>query len=165
MERSLQEILQSYNDRSPLEEAYTIPASWYVDERVAALERQLVFGGTWQVVARADQLRQAGQFVTAQLAGEPLVVVRGADGQLRAFYNVCRHHAAAVVTEDSGSVSIFRCPYHGWSYGLDGSLKGAPEFEGVCGFDRGQNGLVAGAGGGVGAVRVREPRCVSSAAG
>ena len=113
MERSLQEILQSYNDKSPLEEAYTIPASWYVDERVAALERQFVFGGTWQVVARVDQLRQPGQFVTTQLAGEPLVVVRGADGQLRAFYNVCRHHAAAVVTRGGGkrqhlSVSVSR---------------------------------------------------------
>ncbi|HVP65309.1 MAG TPA: aromatic ring-hydroxylating dioxygenase subunit alpha, partial [candidate division Zixibacteria bacterium] len=72
----------------------------------------------------------------------PLVVVRSSDGQLRAFYNVCRHHAAAVVTEAEGSASIFRCPYHGWSYGLDGALKGAPEFEGVCHFDRGQNGLV-----------------------
>ena len=64
------------------------------------------------------------------------------DNQLRAFYNVCRHHAAAVVTEEQGTASILRCPYHGWSYGLDGSLKGAPEFEGVCGFDRAQNGLV-----------------------
>jgi phenylpropionate dioxygenase-like ring-hydroxylating dioxygenase large terminal subunit len=142
MERSLQEILQSYNDRSPLEEAFTIPASWYVEERVAALERQFVFGATWQAVARTDQLLQPGQFVTTQLAGEPLVVVRGNDGQLRGFYNVCRHHAAAVVNEAEGSASIFRCPYHGWSYGLEGALKGAPEFEGVCGFDRGQNGLV-----------------------
>ena len=107
MERSLQEILQSYNDRSPLEEAYTIPASWYVDERVAALERQFVFGGTWQVVARADQVQQPGQFVTTELAGEPLVVVRGTDGQLRAFYNVCRHHAATVVTEAIGKRQYF----------------------------------------------------------
>ena len=142
MERSLQEILQSYNDRSPLEEAYTIPASWYVDERVAALERQFVFGGTWQVVARADQVQEPGQFVATELEGEPLIVVRGGDGQLRGFYNVCRHHAAAVVTGASGNASIFRCPYHGWSYGLEGTLKGAPEFEGVCNFDRGQNGLV-----------------------
>ena len=85
MERSLQEILHSYNDKSPLEEAYTIPASWYVDERVAALERRHVFGGTWQVVARAEQVQKPGQFVTTELAGEPLVVVRGADGALRAF--------------------------------------------------------------------------------
>ena len=92
----------------------------------------------------------------AELAGEPLVIVRGSDGQLRAFYNVCRHHAAAVVTEEQGTASIFRCPYHGWSYGLDGSLKGAPEFEGVCGFDRSQNGLVPVRVEDVGAVRVRQ---------
>lgn len=142
MESSLREILYSYNDQSPLEEAFTIPAAWYVDERIAGLERRFVFGGTWQVVARLDQLQRPGEFVTTQLAGEPLVIVRSTDGQLRAFYNVCRHHAAAVVTEGKGSASIFRCPYHGWSYGLDGALKGAPEFEGVCSFDRTQNGLV-----------------------
>jgi len=142
MELSLREILLSYNDQSPLAEACTIPAAWYIDERIAQLERRNVFGWTWQVVARVDQLQRPGQFVTTQLAGEPLVVVRSADGQLRAFYNVCRHHAAAVVTEAEGDATIFRCPYHGWSYGLDGTLKGAPEFEGVCGFDRTQNGLV-----------------------
>jgi phenylpropionate dioxygenase-like ring-hydroxylating dioxygenase large terminal subunit len=142
MTSSLDEILASYDEGAPLDHAYTIPASWYVDERVAELERQSVFGQTWQPVGRAEQLRQPGSFVTTELAGEPLVVVRANDHRLRGFYNVCRHHAAAVVTEEQGSASIFRCPYHGWSYGLDGSLKGAPEFEGVCGFDRAQNGLV-----------------------
>jgi choline monooxygenase len=139
---SLHDILASYDDQAPLDHAYTIPASWYIDERVAELERQSVFGRTWQVVGRADQVRRPGDFVTAELAGEPLVVVRGSDQHLRAFYNVCRHHAAAVVTEQHGTANIFRCPYHGWSYGLDGSLKGAPEFEGVCSFDRSQNGLL-----------------------
>ena len=142
MDRSLQEILQAYNDQSPLEEAHTLPASWYVDDRVAALERQYVFGGTWQVVARVDQINKPGEFVTTQLAGEPLLIVRSDWGLLSAFYNVCRHHAAAVMSESEGTASIFRCPYHGWSYGLDGVLKGAPEFEGVCNFDRGKNGLV-----------------------
>lgn len=142
MEPSLHDLIASYNDQDPLERAHTIPASWYVDRRIAEVESQNVFGRTWQVVARVDQLVQAGNFVTAELAGEPLVIVRGADDQLRAFYNVCRHHAAAVVTEEHGKASIFRCPYHGWSYGLDGSLKGAPEFEGVCSFDRTQNGLL-----------------------
>jgi len=98
MEPSLQEILQSYNENSALKQAYTIPASWYVDERIAALERQYVFGGTWQVVAGVEQLKRAGQFVTRELAGEPIVVVRASDGELQAFYNVCRHHAAAVVS-------------------------------------------------------------------
>ena len=142
MDASLHQIVSSYNPRNPLEKAFTIPGSWYIDERVAALERRNVFGRTWQVVARADQLQERGQFVTAQLAGEPLVLVRGGDDQLRGFYNVCRHHAAAVVTQPCGHVDILRCPYHGWSYGLDGSLKGAPEFQGVCDFNRSKNGLV-----------------------
>src|SRR5664279_888768 len=139
MKPPLPEILRLYDDQSPLEEAHTIPASWYVDERVAQLERQFVFGGTWQVVGRVEQLREPGSFVTADVVGEPIVVVRAADGKLGAFYNVCRHHAAAVVTERAGAASggVLRCPYHGWSYGLDGALKGAPEFEGVCKFDRG----------------------------
>ena len=76
MESSLRAVLDSYNDQSPLEESYTIPAAWYVDERIASLERRHVFGGTWQVVARLDQVQRPGQFVTTQLAGEPLVVVR-----------------------------------------------------------------------------------------
>ena len=128
MDSSLHDILAAYDDQAPLEQACTIPASWYVDERIAELERQNVLGRTWQVMAGVDQVVRPGEFVTAELSGEPLVIVRGSDGQLRAFYNVCRHHAAAVVTEEHGTASIFRCPYHGWSYGLDGSLKGAPEF-------------------------------------
>ncbi len=139
---SLEAILSLYNERAPLAEASTIPAPWYVDARVADLERQTVFGRTWQMAGIASRVERPGQFITAEVAGEPVVVVRGNDGVLRAFYNVCRHHAAAVVTEAAGQASIFRCPYHGWSYGTDGSLKGAPEFEGVCNFDRGRNGLV-----------------------
>jgi len=142
MDTSLDKLLALYNEDAPLQEASTIPASWYTDARLAELERQKVFGRTWQPLARADQLASPGQYVTAELAGEPLLLVRGHDQQLRAFFNVCRHHAAAVATEEQGTASILRCPYHGWSYGLDGSLKGAPEFEGVCGFDRAQNGLL-----------------------
>ncbi len=140
--RSLEEIVAAYDAKAPLAEAATIPASWYVDERVAELERQTVFSRTWQVIGRVDQVEKPGQFVTAAIAGEPLVAVRGNDGILRAFYNVCRHHAAAVVTEPCGQASILRCPYHGWNYGLDGSLKGTPEFDGVKNFDRQDNGLV-----------------------
>jgi choline monooxygenase len=142
MDPSLNELLTLYNDEAALEEAYTIPAPWYTDERVAELERQNVFGCSWQPVARTDQVSTPGQYVTVELAGEPLLIVRGNDQKLRAFFNVCRHHAAAVATEEQGTTSLLRCPYHGWSYGLDGSLKGAPEFEGVCGFDRSQNGLL-----------------------
>ena len=139
---SVEEILASYDDRAPLSEASTIPAPWYVDSRIANLETVSVFSKTWQMIGRADQVSSPGQFVTATVAGEPVVAVRGTDGQLRAFYNVCRHHAAKVVTEPCGSASILHCPYHGWNYGLDGSLKGMPEFEGVKNFERRDNGLV-----------------------
>jgi choline monooxygenase len=142
MERSIRDVVNLYNPHDPLEEAWTIPAPWYFDERIAELERASVFSATWQVVGRTDQARENGQFFTAELAGEPLVVARGDDGQLRAFYNVCRHHAAAVVTEAQGCAKQFRCPYHGWTYGIDGALKGMVEFDGVCNFDRAKNGLV-----------------------
>jgi choline monooxygenase len=142
MERNVRDVVNLYNPLDPLEEAWTIPAPWYFDERIAALERASVFSATWQVVGRADQVRDNGQFFTAELSGEPLVVARGEDGHLRAFYNVCRHHAAAVVTEAQGCAKQFRCPYHGWTYGIDGALKGMVEFDGVCNFDRTKNGLV-----------------------
>jgi len=142
MQRTLHNILSLYDPSAPLEQAYTIPAPWYRDPRVAELERSGVFRATWQVVGRADQVRGRGQFFTADVAGEPIVVVRGDDEQLRAFYNVCRHHAAAVVPEAAGCAKQFRCPYHGWTYGIDGALKGMVEFEGVCNFDRAANGLV-----------------------
>jgi choline monooxygenase len=143
MSNSVRDILAIYNASAPLAEASTIPAPWYVDSRIAELEAGTVFSKTWQMVGRVEQVEQPGQFVTASVAGEPIVVVRGSDGILRGFYNVCRHHAAAVVTEPCGQASILHCPYHGWNYGLDGSLKGMPEFDGVKDFDRQRNGLVA----------------------
>jgi len=142
MQPSIEQILSSYDDQAPLSQASTIPATWYVDPRIAELERLSVFSKTWQLVARTDQVKAPGQFVSTTVAGEPIVVIRGNDGALRAFYNVCRHHAAAVVTEPCGQASLLHCPYHGWNYGLDGSLKGMPEFEGVENFDRAKNGLV-----------------------
>lgn len=141
MNISLSELLDLYNASAPLEEAYTIPAAWYLDERIERLERDHVFGRNWIAVGRVDQVAVPGQFFTIELAEEPLVVVRGSDGALRAFYNVCRHHAAAVANVPCGIVKHLRCPYHGWTYGLDGSLKGAPEFSGVCNFDRTKSGL------------------------
>ncbi len=142
MERDVRDLLNLYNPNDALDHAWTIPSPWYFDAGIHELEQQGVFAKTWQVLGRADQVRDKGNFFTADLAGEPIVVARGEDGQLRAFYNVCRHHAAAVVTEAAGCARQFRCPYHGWTYGNDGGLKGMVEFEGVCNFDRARNGLV-----------------------
>ena len=142
MDQTLKEILASYNDRAPLAEAHTIPAPWYTDARIAALEQQNVFSRTWQSVGRADQVEKPGQYLTATVAGEPIVVVRGSDNQLRAFFNVCRHHAMTVMTEPCGHTQHLRCPYHGWTYNLEGELRGMTEFEAVRDFDRAKNGLV-----------------------
>jgi choline monooxygenase len=142
MEPTLKEILASYNAAAALPDAHTIPSSWYTDPRIAQLELQNVFSRAWQAVGRTAQVEKPGQYVTASVAGEPVVAVRGSDGKLRAFYNVCRHHAMTVMNEPCGHAQHMRCPYHGWTYNLEGELRGMTEFEGVCNFDRAQNGLV-----------------------
>ncbi|HEY5838091.1 MAG TPA: SRPBCC family protein [Pyrinomonadaceae bacterium] len=140
--KSLDLIINSYDPSTPIERASTIPAPWYTDERVFELEQRTVFSRSWQVAARVDQLHNSGDYVTTEIGDEPIVVVRGADNQVRAFFNVCRHHAAAVMTEPHGNAPQMRCPYHGWTYSLEGELKGTPDFSGVCEFDRTGNGLI-----------------------
>ena len=139
---SLPDVIAQFDPDLPLDEAWTIPGSWYTDPRVGELERTAVWSRTWQLVGRTAQVAEPGAYVTAEVAGEPIVVVRGGDGVLRAFFNVCRHHAAAVMTAPCGKVDKLRCPYHGWTYDLTGRLRGVPEFDGVKQFDRDTTGLV-----------------------
>ena len=140
---SLESVIGSYDSRAELADASTIPASWYVDPRVLTLEHRTTFSRAWLYAGRVDQVKEPGQFVSTEMpSGDPIVVVRGSDGVLRGFFNVCRHHAAAVVTAPEGSAQVFRCPYHGWTYSLEGALKGTPDFAGVCHFDRSATGLV-----------------------
>src|SRR6516164_2787310 len=112
MTEAFAELLKLYKADAPLEEAYTIPAPWYLDARIEEAERERVFGRNWIAVGRLDQVAAEGQFFTVEFAGEPIVVVRGSDGELRAFYNVCRHHAAAVANVPCGTVQHLRCPFH-----------------------------------------------------
>ena len=93
------------------------------------------------MVGRGDQVREPGHYLTCQIAGEPVLIIRGEDSILRGFFNVCRHHAAAVLTEPQGKAENLRCPYHGWTYDLQGALVHTPEFGGVANFDRSSNGL------------------------
>jgi choline monooxygenase len=118
----------------------SVPARWYTDPAIFERERTQIFGRTWQWVGRVDQVSAPGAYFTCEVAGEPLVVVRGTDGQLRALWNVCRHKAAPVA-EGSGTVRRFQCGYHGWTYGLDGTLLGTPHFSEGEGFRRADNGL------------------------
>jgi phenylpropionate dioxygenase-like ring-hydroxylating dioxygenase large terminal subunit len=113
--------------------AWTLPAILYTDANVFAEEKEKIFRRTWQVVGRASQVANAGDYFTTELMGEPLLFARGNDGKLRGFYNVCRHRAGPPA-EGCGSRKLFRCGYHGWTYGLDGTLISATEIEGVEGF-------------------------------
>ena len=143
MSRALADIVAGYRRHASLSEASTIPAEWYTDSRILDLEHRTVFSRAWQVAGRVEQLQKRGQYVACETAaGEPIVLVRGNDERLRGFFNVCRHHAAALVSDTEGSAAHLRCPYHGWTYSLEGELKGTPEFSGVCDFDRSSNGLV-----------------------
>jgi choline monooxygenase len=114
--------------------AWTLPAHFYTDSSSLAAEKEKIFARTWQVVGHASQVRNPGDYFTTDLIGEPLVLVRGLDGKLRGFYNVCRHRAGPAA-EGCGSRKLFRCGYHGWTYGLDGALLSATEIEGVEGFN------------------------------
>jgi choline monooxygenase len=113
---------------------------WYTDAAIFERERTQIFGRTWQWVGRLDQVSTPGMYFTCEVAGEPLVVVRGTDGELRALSNVCRHKAAPVA-QGCGTARRFQCGYHGWTYGLDGALLGTPHFSEGEGFRRADNGL------------------------
>ena len=139
---SVKKLIESYDPNVLLSEASTPPSCWYTDPRLLELEQRTVFSRSWQMIGRAEQVREPGQYITCDFAGEPILVVRGGDGVLRGFYNVCRHHAAAVIPESQGQLDHLRCPYHGWTYNLEGALIVAPEFGGVRNFDKSINGLI-----------------------
>ncbi len=138
----LEKMLRAFDADLPLAGGAPSPAQWYHDPDLHSLECRSVFGGTWQMAARMDQLTKPGSFVTADVAGEPIVVVRDEGGTLRAFHNVCRHRAAQVLNLPEGQVTKLRCRYHGWTYDLQGRLRGTPEFDGVEEFSKEKEGLV-----------------------
>jgi phenylpropionate dioxygenase-like ring-hydroxylating dioxygenase large terminal subunit len=118
----------------------TLPWTWYTDPEVLRREGERIFARTWQYVGHTGQIAQGGFFAAA--AGQiPVVVTRARDGQLRAFLNVCRHRGH-VVANGSGTRETLQCPYHAWTYGLDGRLRAAPRSDREPGFDPEELGLV-----------------------
>jgi len=124
-----------------LARASTLPARFYLDSAMFELEKERIFGHTWQLVARIDDLARPGDFVPATILDEPLVITHGTDGVLRGFYNVCRHRAGQVALSKGNRKSL-QCRYHGWTYGLDGSLRACPEMEETEEFLKEDFGLV-----------------------
>jgi choline monooxygenase len=117
-----------------LDAASTLPARCYTDAQVDPLERERVFAPSWQLVAHAAQVAARGDHAIAEAAGVPLLVVRGDDGVLRALHNVCRHRAGPLATCDGRAAEALVCRYHGWTYALDGTLRGAPAMGRASGF-------------------------------
>jgi choline monooxygenase len=135
-----------------IECALTLPSRFYTDAHILEIEREKIFRRTWQLVGRLDQacgevngakrtIADRESYFTADVAGEPVIVVRDQAGTLRAFSNVCRHRAGPIAL-GSGCKNVLRCQYHGWTYTLDGRLIGTPDVDGVEFFDRSTMGMV-----------------------
>jgi choline monooxygenase len=129
--------LSDYSYTPDLARASTIPARWYTDPQILDAESHLVFGRTWQCAGHADAVAAPGSYLSCDIVGEPVLVTRDAAGSLRAFSNVCRHRGS-VLAEGQGTTPVIRCPYHAWTYALDGRLLGQPEFDGVENWNRSQ---------------------------
>lgn len=133
------ELLHHLND-SP-EKSLSLPPSFYYEGRFLELERDEIFYKSWQFFCHGEKLRDFGSFVSANILGRSIFAVRGHDGQVRAFYNVCRHRGHELVRLD-GQTRAISCPYHAWSYNLDGSLRAAPGTECLVGFRKENYGLI-----------------------
>jgi choline monooxygenase len=129
--------LSDFQPSGDLAQAETLPARWYTDPVLLEVEKEKLFYKTWQPVGRLENVRRPGDYFTCEAVGQPLVVTRGTDGQLRAFYNVCMHRAGNVAVGQGNRKSL-QCKYHGWTYDLEGKLMHAPEFDGVANWQKEQ---------------------------
>ena len=119
-----------------------LPAKYFTDGEIFDRARENIFFRTWQYACHASELPAAGDFISFSIFDQDVLVVRDRDGKLGAFYNVCRHRGHKLL-EGTGNRKIIVCPYHAWSYELNGQLRSAPNADKVAGFDRGQIRLVA----------------------
>ncbi len=122
---------------------FSLPAWLYTDQRFFELEREKIFRAAWHIVGHVNDAPTPGDYVTLDILGERVVTVRGNDGKIRSFNNVCRHRAGKIATEARGSCGKrLVCPYHAWSYKLDGSFASAPKWQGFDNLDAKQLGLI-----------------------
>lgn len=126
--------LSAMADR-PFDDAVAMPKSVYTSDAFLKGELEHIFSKQWVCVGRANALANPGDYLTYELAGQPLMVVREKDGTLKAQSNVCLHRMSTLL-EGRGNANTIVCPYHAWSYNLDGTLRGAPAMEQNCGFDK-----------------------------
>ena len=128
------------SDSDPLA-GRSLPAWTYRDPEFFALERERIFASSWQIVCHESDVPNAGDWHALEYLGESVIVVRGSEGRLRAFANVCRHRGSRLVDGSNGCAHKFVCPYHAWTYDLDGSLVGVPDSASYPGLDKARHGL------------------------
>ena len=137
---ALKREVERFDPTLPLSHARTPPATWYTDPAFLRLEQHAIFRRQWLAVGALERVAQPGDYLAGRVLDTPYIVVRGEDHVLRAFFNVCRHHAAGLLS-GCGRTELITCPYHGWAYGLDGSLQRAPGLSGIRDFKRSEMGL------------------------
>jgi len=123
--------------------ARTLPQRYFVSPEVLAEEGEKIFLKDWLLVGHQSQIPEAGDYFVQETAGESVIIVRDRSGVIRGFYNVCRHRGTRLCEDLGGHSSTIQCPYHAWTYGLDGRLIGSPHMDEVPGFDRAQYSLHA----------------------
>ena len=116
--------------------AQTLPQKYFVSAEVFDEEEEKIFSRHWLLVGHHSEVPKVGDFFLRDVAGESLIIARDKSGEVRGFYNVCRHRGTRLCEEERGHSSVIQCPYHAWTYGLDGRLIGAPHMDEVRGFDR-----------------------------
>ncbi|CAN6176934.1 unnamed protein product [Urochloa humidicola] len=134
-------LVAEFDPAVPLEAAVTPPTGWYTDAGFLQLELNRVFLRGWQAVGHIWQVKNPNDFFTGRLGNVEFVICRDANGNLQAFHNVCRHHASLLAC-GSGQKTCFQCPYHGWTYGLDGTLLKATRISGIKNFNKNDFGLI-----------------------
>jgi phenylpropionate dioxygenase-like ring-hydroxylating dioxygenase large terminal subunit len=117
-------------------ESFTPDAEFYFDPQIYASELNGIFGRNWLYFCHQSQVPEIGDFLTGEIAGQSIYVIRGRDGQVKSFFNVCQHRAHQLLTGAGHVKNTIRCPYHSWTYEIDGSLRGAPKCEVVKNFTR-----------------------------
>ena len=126
--------MRAVDEEKALDLASALPARYYFGEDMLAMEQRAVFARSWQLVAQHAQLAEPGDHVVERIGDVPVIVVRGQDGVLHAFPNVCRHRAGPLALCNGKGARALHCKYHGWTYTLEGQLRSAPEMQAARDF-------------------------------
>ena len=127
------EEVKRFDIKVPIEEAVTPPSSWYTSREFYLLEMEKIFKKNWISIHSKNGLEQPNDYITGEIIDQPYVLINNPQNELKAFYNVCSHHAARVAS-GKGKCDQFVCPYHGWTYNTDGNLTKSTSMKGIKNF-------------------------------